>query len=81
MSKKQKQHKAIVPGHSTAVNVLGNSKEDFAHELKLFKRKVKATGILDKLKENKTFIKPSVKRRQQLISAKYIQKIKDLHRD
>jgi len=81
MSKKQKQHKAIVPGHSTAVNVLGNSKEDFAHALKLFKRKVKSTGILDKLKENKTFIKPSVKRRQQLISAKYIQKIKDLHRD
>jgi len=81
MSKKQKQHKAIVPGHATAVNVVGASREDFAQALKIFKRKVKATGILDKLKDNKTFIKPSVKRRQQLISARYIQKIKDLHRD
>ena len=31
MSKKQKQHKAIVPGHATAVNVVGTSREDFAH--------------------------------------------------
>jgi small subunit ribosomal protein S21 len=81
MSKKQKQHKAIVPGHATAVNVVGTTREDFAQALKIFKRKVKSTGVLEKIKDNKTFIKPSVKRRQQLISARYIQKIKDLHRD
>ena len=81
MSKKQKQHKAIVPGHSTAVNVVGTSREDFAHAMKIFKRKVKSAGVLEKIKDNKTFIKPSVKRRQQLSAAKYIQHVRDLHRD
>ena len=81
MSKKQKQHKAIVPGHATAVNVVGTTREDFAHAMKIFKRKVKSAGVLEKIKDNKTFIKPSVKRRKQLIDATYIQKIKDLHRD
>jgi len=81
MTKKQKQHKSIVPGHATAVNVLGTTREDFAYAMKIFKRKVKSVGVLDKIKDNKTFIKPSVKRRKQLTDAKYIQKIKDLHRD
>ena len=81
MSKKQKQHKAIVPGHANAVSVQGSSREDLAHALKIFKRKMKSSEILEKIKDNKTFIKPCVKRRQQLISARYIQKIKDLHRD
>jgi small subunit ribosomal protein S21 len=81
MSKKQKQHKAIVPGHATAVNVVGTSREDFAHAMKIFKRKIKSSGILEKIKDNKTFIKPSVKRRQQLSAACYIQHIRDLHRD
>ena len=81
MSKKQKQHKAIVPGHATAVNVVGTSREDFAHAMKIFKRKIKSSGVLEKIKDNKTFTKPSVKRRKQLIDARYIQKIRDLHRD
>ena len=81
MSKKQKQHKAIVPGHSAAVNVVGTSREDFAHAMKIFKRKIKSSGVLEKIKDNKTFIKPSVKRRKQLIDARYIQKMRDLHRD
>lgn len=81
MNKKQKHHKTIVPGHSAAVNVVGTSREDFAFAMKIFKRKMKSSGVLEKLKDNKTFTKPSVKRRKQLIDAKYIQKIKDLHRD
>lgn len=79
MNKKQKQHKTIIPGHSTAVNVLGTSREDLAYALKAFKRKVKITGALEKIKENKTFTKPSIKRREQLNSAKYLQQIKDFH--
>jgi small subunit ribosomal protein S21 len=49
--------------------------------MKIFKRKIKSSGVLEKIKDNKTFTKPSVKRRKQLIDAQYIQKIKDLHRD
>jgi small subunit ribosomal protein S21 len=79
MNKKQKHHKTIIPGHSTGVNVLGTSREDLAYALKTFKRKVKSTGTLEKLKDNKTFTKPSVKRREQLSSAKYLQQIKDFH--
>ena len=81
MSKKQKQHKAIVPGHATAVNVVGTNREDFAHAMKIFKRKVKSAGVLEKIKDNNTFTKPSVKRRQQLSAARYIQHVRDLHRD
>lgn len=81
MSKKQKQHQAIIPGHATAVKVVGTSREDFAHAMKFFKRKIKNSGVLEKIKDNKTFTKPSVKRRKQLIDAKFIQKVRDLHRD
>ena len=81
MSKKQKQHKAIVPGHATAVNVVGTTREDFAQAMKIFKRKVKSAGVLEKIKDNKTFTKPSAKRRQQLSAARFIQHVRDLHRD
>ena len=47
----------------------------------LWKRKIKISGVLEEVKNNKTFVKPSVARREQLISARYLQKIKDLHRD
>jgi small subunit ribosomal protein S21 len=81
MSKKQKQHKSIVPGHATAVNVVGTFREDFAQAMKIFKRKVKSAGVLEKIKDNKTFTKPSAKRRQQLSAARFIQHVRDLHRD
>lgn len=79
MNKKQKHHKTIVPGHATAVSVLGSGREDLAYALKTFKRKIKYSGILEKIKDTKTFTKPSVKRREQLNSAKFIQQIRDLH--
>jgi small subunit ribosomal protein S21 len=81
MSKKQKQHQAIIPGHATAVKLAGTSREDFAHAMKFFKRKVKSSGVLEKIKDNKTFIKPSAKRRKELSAARYIQYVRDLHRD
>ena len=52
---------------------------DFSFALRAFKRKIKQLGVLDAIKENRTFTKPSVKRRAQLINAKYIQKIRDIH--
>jgi ribosomal protein S21 len=77
MNKKQKQHQTIVPGKPLAVNVIGNQREDLGFALKAWKRKIKNSGILETIKENKEFIKPSVKRRKQRIDAAFIQMIKD----
>lgn len=77
MNKKQKQHQSIVPGRSTAVNVIGTGREDLAFALRIWKRKVKNSEVLEKTKELKEFIKPSVKKRKQLQDARFIQKIKD----
>jgi len=76
MSKKQKHHKSIVSGTPSAVAVVDG---DISFALRSFKRKMKQLGVLDALKENRTFTKPSVKRRAQLINAKYMQKIRDMH--
>ena len=76
MSKKVKQHKAIVPGNGLAVNVLGSQKEDVAFALKIWKRKIKSAGIVETMTERKEFIKPSVKNRAQRNRAKYIQQIR-----
>ena len=77
MNKKQKQHQTIVPGNSLAVNVVGTQREDVSFAIKTWKRNVKASGILERIKDEKEFIKPSVKKRKQLQRAQFIQKIKD----
>jgi small subunit ribosomal protein S21 len=79
MSKKQKQHQTIVPGNPLAVNVVGTQREDLGFALKVWKRKVKNSGILERIKDLKEFEKPSVTKRKQLQAAKFIQKIKDLN--
>ena len=76
MSKKVKQHKAIVPGNGLAVNVLGSQKEDVAFALKIWKRKIKSAKIVETLTERREYIKPNIKKRQQNLRAKYIQKIR-----
>jgi small subunit ribosomal protein S21 len=77
MNKKQKQHQTTVPGNPLAVNVVGTQREDLGFALKSFKRKVKASGILERIKDRKEFVKPSVAKRKQLQNAQFIQKIKD----
>ena len=79
MSKKQKQHQMTVPGNALAVNVVGTSKEDLSHALKTWKRKIKSSNILESVKNNKEYIKPTVVKRKEKIDAVYIQKIKDLN--
>jgi len=79
MSKKQKQHKMIVPGNALAVNVAGTEREDLAIALKTWKRKVKMSGVLEATKDRKEFIKPSVIKRQQHANAEYMQHIRDMH--
>jgi small subunit ribosomal protein S21 len=79
MNKKQKQHQTTVAGNPLAVNVIGTQREDLAFALKAWKRKVKNSGILERIKDRKEFEKPSVTKRKQLQAAQFIQKIKDLN--
>jgi ribosomal protein S21 len=79
MSKKQKQHQAIVPGNSMAVKVVGTSREDLAYAIKGWKRKVKNAGIVEETRDRKEFIKPSVKKRQQHQAAVFMQYVRNLH--
>ena len=78
MNKKQKQHQSIIPGNPTAVNVTGTQREDLAFALKMWKRKVKDSGVLESIKERKTFTKPSVAKRAERIDAAYRQIMQDL---
>jgi len=79
MNKKQKQHQTTVAGNPLAVNVVGIQREDLAFALKAWKRKVKNSGILERIKDRKEFEKPSVTKRKQLQAAQFIQRIKDLN--
>ena len=79
MNKKQKQHQTTVAGNPLAVNVIGTAREDLAFALKTWKRKVKTSGVLEKVKDRREFIKPSVKKRKQLQAAQFRQRIKDLN--
>jgi len=79
MSKKQKQHQMILPGNPLGVKVVGTNKEDLASAIKTWKRKVKASNILETIKDRKEYTKPTVVRRKEKIDAIYMQKIKDLH--
>lgn len=45
--------------------------------LKVYKSKVQKTKQIQKLRERQEFVKPSVKRREQVLKAQYIQKIKN----
>lgn len=53
------------------VNVKEN--ESLEKALKKFKKKFEKTGVLKELRERQQFTKPSVKRRHQVIKAKYRQ--------
>ena len=76
MNKRQKQHKTIVPGNGSAVSVVNN---DLSFALRTFKRKIKESKVLDNFKQNQEFTKFSVKRRNQINRAKYIQTIKGMN--
>lgn len=69
MSRSKKHQLAIIPGATNAVAVNGNL--DFA--LRLFKKQVKETGIMDTLKERREFKKACVVKREKYIKARYKQ--------
>ena len=49
--------------------------------LKQLKRKVNQTKLVRELRENEQFTKPSVKRREEIKKAQYIQKMRDAEED
>lgn len=49
--------------------------ENIERALKKFKRKFEKTGIVKELRNRKTFEKPSVKKRDELKKAIYVQKL------
>ena len=57
------------------INVKENESIDRA--LKRFKKKFEKTGVLRELRSRTSYIKPSVERRDQIIKARYIQKLRD----
>ena len=52
--------------------------ENIDRALKRFKRKFDRTGKLKSLRERKAYIKPSVRQRDKLIKATYVQRLRDL---
>ncbi|MFL2608759.1 MAG: 30S ribosomal protein S21 [Flavobacteriaceae bacterium] len=52
--------------------------ESIDRALKRFKRKFDRTGKLKSLRERKAYIKPSVRQRDKLIKATYVQRLRDL---
>jgi ribosomal protein S21 len=76
MNKKQKQHQSIIPGNASAVSVVN---QDLGFAMRLWKRKVKTSEVLEKTKDRKEFTKPSVERRKQKQAAQFIQKIRNLN--
>ncbi len=49
--------------------------ENIDRALKKFKRKFEKTGVIRELRERQAFIKPSVRRRNEIKKAVYIQRI------
>lgn len=49
--------------------------ENIERALKKFKRKFEKTGIMKELRSRQAYIKPSVKRREQIKKAIYVQKL------
>ena len=52
--------------------------ENIDKALKRFKRKFDRTGKLKSLRERKAYVKPSVRQRDKLIKATYVQRLKDI---
>ncbi len=52
--------------------------ESIDRALKRFKRKFDQTKMMRQIRQRKEFTKPSVKRRQQILKAKYIQHLRDM---
>lgn len=73
MNKQQKFHQSILPGHSNGAAVVQG---DVGFAIRMWKKKVKDSDILTKVKDNREFVKPSVTQRIAKNKAKFIQQIR-----
>jgi len=55
------------------IQVQVKENESLEKALKRFKKKFERTGVVRELRDRKQFTKPSVKRRLEIIKARYIQ--------
>ena len=56
--------------------------ESIERALKKYKKKFERTGVLKQLRARKQYIKKSVTRRQEVIKAEYVEKLKfDTHKE
>ena len=51
--------------------------ENIERALKKFKRKFERTGVIRELRSRQAFIKPSVRKMEQMKKAKYVQKMQE----
>jgi len=51
--------------------------ENIDRALKKYKRKYEKTGVIKELRARQQFTKPSVKKREELLKAIYIQQLRD----
>ena len=72
MNKKHKIWQSHIPGQALGASVV---KGDIGFAIRFWKRALKDAGTLQELRERRYFKKKSSKRREQLDSAKYFQKI------
>jgi len=52
--------------------------ENIDRALKKLKRKFERTGVVKELRARKTYVKPTVKKREQKLKAIYVQHLRDL---
>jgi small subunit ribosomal protein S21 len=51
-----------------------NKEKNIENALKTLKNKVQKTRLIQQLRERQEYVKPSVKRRSEILKAKYVQK-------
>ncbi len=51
--------------------------ENIERALKKFKRKFEKTGVIKELRERQAYIKPSIRRRQEVMHAIYVQQLQE----
>lgn len=57
--------KSIVPGNGMAVKVLGSKPHHIEFALRLWKRTIKDTGLMEDVRSKMEFEKPSAKRKRE----------------
>jgi small subunit ribosomal protein S21 len=54
-----------------------NKEKNIESALRIYKNKVQKSRQIQELRERQTYVKPSVKKREQVLKAIYVQKLKN----